>query len=71
MCGPSALGWKAAENPPFSEAAHAWENRAQIQPLLSGDGNREPFPTLGAPSLDDEPAVFGGHADQKTVSSFS
>ena len=71
MCGPSAPCWKAAENRPFSGAAHAGENRARVQPLLGGYGNRQPFTTLGAPSLDDEPAVFGGHTDQETVGSFS
>ncbi len=38
--------------------------------LLGGNGDGQPLPALGTPSFDDEPAVFGGHPDEKTVGSF-
>lgn len=39
--------------------------------LLGCDGNRQPLPSLGAPSLYDQPAVLGGHSDEKTMGSFA
>jgi len=47
------------------------ENPFKGRSLLGSDGNRQSLAPFGAPSLDDEPAVFSGHADQKAMGSFS
>jgi hypothetical protein len=51
----------------FTEAGHQVNN----EPLLGSYGNRETLSPLGTATLDNETAVFGCHADEKTVSTFT
>lgn len=45
-------------------------NRAKSS-LLGGDGNGKTLAPFGPSPLDHEPAVFGGHANEKAVGSLS
>jgi len=39
--------------------------------LLGSDGNCQSFPATGASSFNDQPAVFTGHPDEKTMGPFT
>ncbi len=65
---PAGVG-KSEKFSPFTESLVLYETE-QTCSLLGSDSHGKTLAPFGATALDDKPAIFCGHSDEKTMGSF-